>query len=218
MNISIDELLLQVQKKEVEIFDLSLTDLAREFRQHPTNELYPGARFIAGMAHLIYLKAQGLVPEDEEEAISEEDFEEMRLQSIEEYASFRDVAKNFSLIEREQSESYWRPPTLFPEEIPRPFHVALDLEEFSRLFINIWQQAKDRSVSIYEEEWSVADALKIVRLRLAEKRLSIHELFPQDFSKEQLIVTFLAVLELLKHQEASLIKEHNIWYLTCQSQ
>jgi segregation and condensation protein A len=218
MNISIDELLLQVQKKEVEIFDLSLTDLAREFRQHPSDDLYPGSRFIAGLAHLIYLKAQGLVPEEEEEAISEEDFEEMRLQSIEEYATFRDVAKDFSLIEREQSESYWRPPTLFPEEIPRPFHVALDLEEFSRLFINIWQQAKERSVSIYEEEWSVADALKIVRLQLAEKRLSIHELFPQDFSKEQLIVTFLAVLELLKHQEAALIKEHNIWYLTCQSQ
>ncbi len=215
MCITIDELLLQVQKKEVEIFDLSLTDLAREFRQNEC-ALYPGARFIAGLAHLIYLKAQGLVP-PEVEAIEEEDFEAMRLQSIEEYAIFRDTAKSFSLKEREQSESYWRPPTHIPEEIPRPFHVPLDLEEFSRLFMNIWQQAKDRSVSIYEEEWSVADALKIVRLQLEQKRLSIHELFPLDFSKEQLIVTFLAVLELLKNQEASLIKEQNTWYLTCQS-
>ena len=57
MNVSIDELLLQVQKKEVEIFDLSLTDLAREFRQQPSSDLYPGSRFIAGLAHLIYLKA-----------------------------------------------------------------------------------------------------------------------------------------------------------------
>lgn len=219
MHLSIDELLLQVQKKEVEVLDLSLTDLAKDFRQQAsedqTNDLYPGSRFIAGLAHLIYLKAQGLVPE-EEELLPEEDFEEMRLQSIEEYATFRDVAKDFSLIERQQSECFWRPQTILPEEIPRPFHVALDLEEFSRLFMNIWQQAKDRTSSIYEEEWSVADALKIVRIRLSEKRLSIHELFPLEYSKEQLIVTFLAVLELLKHQEAALIKEEITWYLIKQ--
>lgn len=217
MSVSIDELLLQVQKKEVEIFDLNLTDLARDFRKTEFTSLYPGSKFIAGLAHLIYIKAHGLVP-PELELIEEEDFEQLRLQSVEEYAVFRDVAKDFSCIEREQSESFWRPTTIIPEEMPRPFQVPLDLEEFSRLFMNIWQQAKDRSFSIYEEEWSVADALKIVRLQLVEKRLSIHELFPLEYSKEQLIVTFLAVLELLKHQEAALIKEHNIWYLTCQSQ
>ncbi len=211
MSLYIDELLQQVQKKEIEIFDLSLTDLAREFRQN-TCALYPGARFIAGLSHLMYLKAQGLVPEDEE-LVAEEDFESMRLQSLEEYAIFRDVAKSFSIQERVQADSFWRPTIVPPEEIPRPFHVPLDLEEFSKLFMNIWQQAKDRAVSIYEEEWSVADALKIVRLALALKRLSIHELFPLEYSKEQLIVTFLAVLELLKNQEAALIKEQNIWYI-----
>ncbi len=216
MSSSIDELLLKVQKKEVEIFDLCLAELAREFRQNEF-ALYPGSKFIAGLAHLIYLKAQGLVP-PEEEIVAEEDFEKMRLQSLEEYATFRDVAKSFSVKEREQSECYWRPTILPPEEVPRPFHVPLDLEEFSRLFINIWEQAKDRSFSIYEEEWTVADALKIVRHQVAIKRLSIHELFPNEYSKEQLIVTFLAVLEMLKNQEAALIKEQNIWYLTCQSQ
>lgn len=213
MSLTIDELLLQVQKKEVEVFDLSLTELAREFRQTEC-ALYPGARFIAGLAHLIYLKAQGLVPPEEED-VPEEELAAVRLQSVEEYATFRDMAKSFSAIEREQSESFWRPTIMPPEEIPRPFSVALDLEEFSKLFMNIWQQAQDRTLSIYEEEWSVADALKIVRHQLTIKRLSIYELFPQEFSKAQLIVTFLAVLELLKHQEAALLKENNIWYLEC---
>lgn len=213
MSGTIDDVLLQVQKKEIEIFDLSLTELAREFQQQDYT-LYPGARFIAGLAHLIYVKAQGLVP-PEEEVATEEDFEALRLQSLEEYAAFRDVAKDFSAIEREQNESYFRPHILPPEEVPRPFHMPLDLDEFSRLFINIWQQAKDRSFSIYEEEWSVADALQIVRLQLVEKRLSIHELFPQEFSKERLIVTFLAVLELLKNAEAKLYKEQNVWYIAC---
>ncbi|MBS0633868.1 MAG: hypothetical protein JSR37_00205 [Verrucomicrobia bacterium] len=214
MSVTIDDLLLQVQKKEIEIFDLSLTDLAREFQQQEY-ALYPGARFIAGLAHLIYVKAQGLVPPDEEADSTEEDFEALRLQSVEEYATFRDVAKDFSSKEREQSDFFFRPHILPPEEVPRPFHMPLDLDEFSRLFINIWQQAKDRSVSIYEEEWSVADALKIVRLQLAEKQLTIHELFPQEYSKERLIVTFLAVLELLKNGEARLFKEQNVWCLSC---
>jgi segregation and condensation protein A len=215
MSFAIDELLLQVQKKEVEIFDLDLTSLARDFKQQDV-DLYPGARFIAGLAHLIYLKAQGLVPPEEEDELVPEDYEALRLQAVEEYASFRDMAKSFSVKEREQSEFFWRPHVLPPEEVPRPFRVPCDLEEFSRLFENIWQQAQERTLAIYEEEWTVADALKIVRIKLTQKiRLTIEELFPRDFSKEQLIVTFLAVLELLKHQEASLIKEQNIWYLTC---
>ncbi len=213
MSLYIDELLEKVQNKEVEVFDLSLTDLAREFSS-PPSDLYPGSRFIAGLAHLIYLKAKGLVPV-EEEPMSEEENESIRLQAVEEYATFRDVAKQFSFIEREQQDSFWRPHVVPPEEMPRPFHVPLDLEEFSRLFMNIWQEAQDRQSSIFEEEWSVADALKIVRLALVNKRLTIHDLFPSSYSKEQLIVTFLAVLELLKHQEASLVKEQNMWYL-CQ--
>ncbi len=213
MIINIDELLLQVQKKEVEIFDLQLADLAREFRKNEC-ALYPGARFIAGLAHLIYLKAQGLVP-IEEELLPEEDYEKIRLQSLEEYATFRDMAKDFKQKEHEQSDYFLRPTIVFPEEVPRPFRVSLDLDEFSRLFVSIWEQAAARTLAIYEEEWSVADALKIVRHQISIKRLTIYELFPLEYSKERLIVTFLAVLELLKHQEATLYKEQNIWYLSC---
>jgi len=214
---AIDELLLQVQKKEIELFEINLTDLARKFRsEQDISILYPGAKFIAGLAHLIYLKAQALVPAEEEKT-EEEDFAELSLQKIEEYTHFKEVAKSFSLKEREQADCFWRPQAPPPaEEIPRPFFVPLDLEEFSRLFMQIWEQAKTRDICIYEEEWNVADALKIVRLQLIDhKRLSLPILFPLEYSKERLIVTFLAVLELLKNQEASLAKLDSEWYLLC---
>lgn len=215
MSIAIDELLLQVQKKEVEIFELNLTELAQSFRlQEPM--LYPGAKFIAGLAHLIYLKAQKLVPQEEELPQEAEDFEALRLHAVEEYASFREVAKTFSLKEREQTEMYWRPTQVAPqEELARPLYLPVDLEEFSRLFLQIWQQAKERSLCIYEEEWSVADALKVIRHQLSMKDLRIHELFAVDYSKERLIVSFLAVLELLKNQEAALVKQDTVWMLIC---
>lgn len=214
---TIDELLQQVQKKEVEVFDINLTELARQFRsEEDLSNLYPGAKFIAGLAHLIYVKAQALVPE-EEVKIEEEDFAKLHLQKIEEYTLFKEVAKSFSHKEREQSDCFWRPPAPPPPvEVPRPVHVPLDLEEFSKLFVQIWQQAKAREICIYEEEWNVGDAIKFVRLQLIDhKRLSLPMLFPVDYSKERLIVTFLAVLELLKNQEAALTKLESQWYLIC---
>ena len=105
MSITIDEILLQVQKKEVEVFDLSLTELAQNY-PHEEESLFQSAKFIAGLAHLIYLKAKGLVPKEEEEEAESEDSEELKLQSVEEYAAFRDVAKSFSL--KMGSSAGWR--------------------------------------------------------------------------------------------------------------
>jgi chromatin segregation and condensation protein Rec8/ScpA/Scc1 (kleisin family) len=124
---------------------------------------------------------------------------------------------SFSKKEKEQANCYWRPTLpVVQDPTPRPLHVPLDLEEFSRLFMQIWEQAKERELVIFEEEWNLADALKTVRLQLKAGRLGMPELFCEEYSKMQLIVTFLAVLELLKNQEARLIKEKDTWYFLCQ--
>lgn len=215
MSIPIDDLLLQVQKKEVEIIDINLTELARKFQEGGL-ALYPGARFIAGLAHLIYLKAKFLVPDEqlEGEVADEETPVGLTEEQLEEYRAFKEVARTFSIKEREQGMHFLRSASHIPEKtIVRELHLPVDIEEFSKLFVQIWQQASSRAHSIYEEEWTVAIGIKIVRHKLLAKRLSITDLFPADYSKEQLIVTFLAILELLKNQEAYLLKEQEGWQL-----
>ena len=78
----------------------------------------------------------------------------------------------------------------------------LTLEDLTLVFRNILEKRQHQQGTISEEEWRVADKIKLIRdlLKRASKIL-FNTLFMVEMSKEELIVTFLAVLELMKLNE-----------------
>ena len=212
---SLETLYISIQKEKIQLFDISLHALIEEHREELTLE-NKGAPFIAILAHLIYLKSLQLIPQQKEEFIEEEP-EATQLIDQEEYCSFRQAAKTFSAKEREQTAYFLRSLPPHQEQVMRQeAMIALGIEEFSRLFSQIWQQAQARCSTIVEEEWKVSDALSRLRIELFNHRLLFDDLFSITHSKDQLIVTFLAILELMKNQEAYLIRDQisGVWYIS----
>jgi segregation and condensation protein A len=215
-DITLEELFVAVQKEKVELFTLSLHALIDKHRDELTLE-NKAASFIAIFAHLIYLKSVRLLPQEVEE--SQENNEIAFMPNAEEYCSFRQVAATFSTKEREQTAHFLRSLSLPQEPVIRQApEIPLNIEEFSRLFSQVWQQAQERYSTIVEEEWRVADALDELRYALATQRLLFNDLFSPTYSKDRLIVTFLAILELMKNQEAYLVKDLKLGVYLCTAQ
>ncbi len=212
MNEPIETLITKVSEKQIDLFTIDLTALARQFRQNGSVKLIEGARFIASLAHLMYLKALKLIPiEPDDDTIP---YEVARELFLEEYLHFKEVARSFSVKEKEQRALFPRKP-LFDRIEPEKPKLAppISLEQFSKLFSQILEQAQKRNITISEDAYRLSDIMEELQERLMRSRLSFSQLFDPSLGKPLLIVTFLAVLELMKSQHAWLIFEDTTFYL-----
>lgn len=203
----VETIISEIQEHKVDIFDVDLTALAVAFEKNTDRTLAVGAKFIAGLAHLLYLKALKLIPIEISES-PETSFEIARELFLEEYSAFKEVARVFSLKEKEQSYHFPRKP-LFEtfEPAKRELGPPITLEQFSDLFAQILEQAQKRNVTISEDSYRLSDIMDELKIRLNHARLAFTELFSSEFDKPLLIVTFLAVLELIKNQQVRLVFE-----------
>jgi segregation and condensation protein A len=188
---------------EIDPLEFSLTSLAhrvKELKACLTKE----ASFIGILAHLIYLKALRLIPDQQEPDVENE--EECTTLQVEEYSLFKQVAKTFSLKEQEQYFYFSRGIEQTPYKVDKETYIPLGIEEFSKLFSALWQKREQQALLITEEEWKVTDVSAIIEQQLELRELLFEDLFLNTHTKTRLIATFLAVLELLKSQKAEFIQ------------
>ena len=224
----LDLLVLLVQKEELELLEISLRELflqRQPLEKEPTSEIAPsyfldeGADFVAALSQLIYLKALRLAPQEQLELELDGEQEEQTLEShfiehLLQYCAFKQAAKTLAQLEEDQKYCFLRPKD---EENSKPASERIiknvSLEEFSKLFSQILANAKARNGTIWEEEWKVADKIFFLRNRLAASTLRFNELFLPHLCRGELIVLFLAVLELMKNGEIQLLRiaEKNNW-------
>ena len=211
-------LLQLVQKRELDIYTVSLQEILEQYttlyqQSEESLDLNQGAEFIATASFLVWLKSRMLLPRQEQGDSTE--LEEMDpnfeiIHHLIDYCRFKEAGKELSELEQQQDRLYEReaPPPIFK----KPIGVEhLSLEDLALIF----QQAMSRAVKhtgvIEEEEWKVSDKMDLLRELLTSLgQMQVDSLFPEHCSKEELIVTFLAVLELMKLGELFVIRESGI--------
>ena len=222
----LDLLLYLVRKEEIELYELSLERLTRQYLDYLAAVAQPdldrAGDFIAMAAHLIYLKSRRLLPPEQlppgaEDAAEEEDPRWELIRQLVEYKKFKDVARYLQTVESARLDLFSRPPGLPPEpgkeEVSLAGAMAIgDIGVFDLL--NAFQKmlrrferrdaANGTQTVIFEENLTVADKIERLRGLVAGARgqaLAFTELFAQAASRVEMVVTFLALLELvrLKH-------------------
>lgn len=201
-----------VQRKEIAAAALEIRKILIQILEHLTKEemMNQGAESIEHAGLLLLLKSRALLPQteevDEESVISK--FNAEILDHLLHYCLYREKAEQLSLFEERGQESFTRPE--LPIEAPaRPLGIEhLSLEQFSALFQQILRRAEANREVIQDEEWTVRD--KILSLRTTLRK---GEMMPLSFAlneqmgKLELIVTFLAILEMMKLGELEIIKK-----------
>lgn len=197
-----------IQRNEVDIYQVSLCDITKQYieKTHEAAEcdLDQGAEFIASTAALLWLKSKTLLPKSEQQEPAPEDEYDPRFEVIHQlvdYCRFRQAAKE--LAEREQKQSSFFVRGTEESEIRKNSGIAhLSLDDLAVMFRQVLSKAQVHKGAIYEEEWQVGDKIALIRsLLLKQSLIPFGQIFISEKSREELIVTFLALLELMKTGE-----------------
>ncbi len=206
----LDLLLYLIKKEEVDIYEVNLTQLASRFIEHIDTmrllDLDIAGEFLVMAATLMYIKSRELLPKDlQVETEGEDDGEDPRwelIRQLVEYKKFKDAAAKLQELEHRQEGIFPRLPPKLEFERDQTINKAeasiFDLVSAVSNILKRFSEKEDLR-DIFEDKWSVSEKIELLRRRIAASpRLKFSELFADATSRTEVVVTFLAMLELIR--------------------
>lgn len=206
-----DLLLYLIKKNEVDIYDIPVSDIAKQFAEYveliKMLDLEVAGEFIELLAILMHIKARLLLPRPL--GVSEEEYEDPRTELVErliEYKRFKEAAGEMAEYEQEGRKVYRRKYFQAPpkEELTDDEYLG-DVSLFDLLLA--FKRALDQMPKVTHHEVKKIDVTveQQSRLILDELSKSTMLLFSELMKKMQdkivIIVTFLALLEMTKKRQ-----------------
>jgi segregation and condensation protein A len=195
----------------VDIYEVNLTALATQFIQHIETmrmlDLEIAGEFLVMAATLMYIKSRELLPvEQQVETEGEDDGEDPRwelIRQLVEYKKFKDAAAQLQMLEARQENVFPRQPGKLEFETAatpaKPDVSIFDLLNAVNAVLQRITQKEASSREIFEDKWTVSEKIEHVMKMISERpRLKFSELFADAMSRTEVVVTFLALLELIR--------------------
>lgn len=225
-----DLLLHLINENKVDIYDIPISLITGQYLEYieimKELDLEIAGDFLVMAATLIQIKSRMLLPPDEE--AGPEEMEDPRFELVQrllEYQAYKDAAVILKEKEDEALKIFGRQPEdLEAEKVLSPELSLFDVNLFDLLaaFRKLLENAPPEMRTISRETLTVKDKMMhIVDMIENLESMRFEELFKDTFSRVQLIVTFLALLELLRLGLARVYQERefgNIWIINPQNQ
>jgi len=201
----LDLLLHFVKEAKIEIKDIFVSDITEQYlktmEQLDILDMDRAAEFVSVMTTLIEIKVRALTPKIEDYMPDGDDPKERLLRQIEEHKLFKEAGEN--LKTQENVSSFYKAPD------DSAFGVKFTLKDMSiEGLINAFSKLLHKvdiaktpvlPKTITKDRFTVAQKMTHIReVVFLEKRVKFSELFEEDYTKSEMINTFLALLELLK--------------------
>jgi len=205
----LDLLLYLIKKEEVDIYQVNLTRLATQFIEYIETmrllDLEIAGEFLVMAATLMYIKSRELLPVEQQAQVEgEEEGDDPRwelIRQLVEYKKFKDAAAQLETLEARQEDVFPRlPGTLefVSDEPARQPASIFDLVNAVNVVLKRFSQRDDHR-EIFEDKWSVSEKIEYLLRALSERpSLRFSELFEGVTSRSEVVVTFLALLELIR--------------------
>lgn len=202
----LDLLLHLIKKNEVEIIDIPVAEITEQYLGYLEMmrelSLDVAGEFLVMAATLMLIKSRMLLPPSEEDEQEEIDPRAELVQQLLEYQRFREAAWELSERPLLQRDVFVREalddPEIKASLDPPPLKVTVwELLEAFRVVLK--RAAPEAVHEVILEHVSLRDCAHQLLVRLSETRsLQFEELFQPESRRLEIIVTFLALLELMK--------------------
>jgi segregation and condensation protein A len=210
----LDLLLHLIKQEEIEIKDIFVSKVTEQFLSYmkglPFLDMEKASEYLNIAATIIDIKARSLVPAFEEEWDGDGDegdpFDDVYnperelIQALEEYQTAK------KLKERETVGYIFKEPDKAFSSVQVQYtDMTLDglMEAFTKMMLRLETKKKDAPAAreIPKDTFTVRDKIKHIRQRVSlQDQMKFEELFDEDSSTPEVVTTFQALLELLKHQ------------------
>lgn len=214
----LDLLLHLIKKSEINIYDIPIALIARQYLEYidamKELNLAVAGEFLVMAATLLQIKSKMLLPVDETAEDEEEgpDPREELVRRLLEYKKFKEAARHLDTKERMWREIYSRP-SAPPEETESDDQVLdnvglFDLVDALQGILN--RHSGKQLLEIIPDNLTVRDRMNAILEALeGQESVSFLSLFETSCHRMVIIVTFLALLELLRLRTARVFQAEN---------
>lgn len=205
----LDLLLHLIKEAKINIQDIFISQITEQYLELMEGieelDIEKASDFIDMAATLLEIKSKKLLPKIVvDEVIDEEDPEIRLIRQIEEYKLFKEASEKLKAIE--DVNRFYKKPDESAGDFRYVLSEKLDLDALINAFTKLMHKVSVKAEvpvprKIEKDRFTVAQKIAQIKDTLIEKNnFMFSELFEADYSKSEIINTFLAVLELLKGQ------------------
>lgn len=222
----LDLLLHLLDKNKVNIYDIPIVEITKQYmdyiREMKRHDLNVVSEFLVMAATLLDIKSKMLLPAPPEEEEEQEDPRAELVQQLLEYKMYKCISYELKDRQVDAQKVMFKVPTVPPEVAA--YEEPVDLDELvgdttlaiNDIFKSIMQKKQDRIDPvrskfgrIEKEQVSLEDTMHTLEeYARTHRSFSFKNLLESKSGKMEIIVNFLAILELMKLGKISISQEH----------
>ena len=223
----LDLLLHLIKEAKMDIMNIEIESITKQYvdfieKQEKMN-LEVSSEYLVLAAELIEIKSKMLIPNNKVENNEEieEDPREELVNRLLEYQAYKDITRLLQEKEELRKEIYTKSPENIQNYMDKvtEIHSDVTLDDLISAFQKYYQRKIDNrplQTKVTINEISVSSRrYDIKRLLKQKKRVSFYELFPV-VSKEYIVATFLAILEMAKNKELVITQNDTFDDIICE--
>ncbi len=215
----LDLLLYLIRKDEVDIYDIPIERITTQYMEYldlmRMLDLNIAGEFIVMAATLMMIKSRMLLPVEDRDDLPEEDEEadprwELVRQLVE-YKKFKDAATLLKDWEVSQENAFLHSGSGVVIEPDEPGLAIQDVNIFD--LISAFNEVLKRAVvedlgEIFAEKFTVAEKIEAILYRVRRGgTIMFSDLFSSMSSRQEIVCTFLALLELIKIRQIDVVQK-----------
>lgn len=236
----LDLLLHLIDKNKIDIYDIPIVEITNQYmdyiRAMQEKDLNIMSEFLVMAATLLDIKCKMLLPKEVNEEGEEEDPRQELVEQLLQYKMYKYMSYELRDRQVDAERMLYKGQTL-PDEV-NDFVQPVDLDELlqdlnlvklSRIFQEVMRRQEDKVDpvrsnfgKIEKEEVTLPEKLEYIEQYVKEHSyFSFRQLLEQQCSKVQVIVTFLAILEMMKEGRIQITQEStfaDIWIRTISTE
>ena len=223
----LDLLLHLIDKSKIDIYDIPIVEITDQYmeyiRQMQEEDLDVMSEFMVMAATLLDIKCKMLLPKEVNEEGEEEDPRAELVQQLLEYKMYKNLSYELRDRMRDAEKVLYKEPTI-PGEIlsyrepadPKELLKDITLEKLNSIYKSVLRRQEDKMDpirskfgKIEQEEVNLPEKMNDVEeYARTHKTFSFRQLLEKQCSRTQVVVTFLAILELMKTGKIIIRQEH----------
>ncbi|MBQ3584472.1 MAG: segregation/condensation protein A [Lachnospiraceae bacterium] len=223
----LDLLLHLIDKNKVNIYDIPIVEITDQYmeyvRQMDKQDLNLVSEFLVMAATLLDIKAKMLLPKEENPEEEEEDPRAELVEKLLEYKRYKYMSYELKDRQMDAEKSMYKKPTI-PDEVKKyeqPVELdklleGITLKKLNDIFQEVIKRQNDKIDpirskfgKIEKEEVSIEEKVDyVLDYAVKNRHFSFRKLLTSQCSKMQVIVTFLAILELMKVGKINIVQNH----------
>lgn len=211
-----DLLIHLIEKNKIDIYDIPIAVVTEQYLayldQFKEFNIEVASEFLVMAATLLQIKSRILLPKMKpaaQEAEEEIDPRQELVERLIEYRKFKEVSETLHQLADEQAKFFVRSPQKLD------LHYAplerMEIRILAAAFQTVLEANQSHTALVSKEEFSIQDKMVDI-MRLVSKRregIWFQRAFNRAGSRAEMIVTFLALLELIKLREVTIEQQHS---------